>query len=45
MTVKRRSKMAGIFTRKALTDILNNADLTPEERADSIFRISVTIPT
>ena len=31
--------MAGIFTRKALTDILNNADLTPEERADQIFSL------
>jgi hypothetical protein len=31
--------MAGIFTRKALTDILNNGDLTPEERADSIFSL------
>lgn len=29
--------MAGIFTRKALADILNNGDLTPEERADQIF--------
>ena len=29
--------MAGIFTRKALADILNNSDLTPEERADHIY--------
>jgi hypothetical protein len=31
--------MAGIFTRKALADILNNGDLTPEERADQIFSL------
>lgn len=31
--------MAGIFTRTALADILNNADLTPEERADQIFSL------
>jgi hypothetical protein len=31
--------MAGIFTRKELTKILNNADLTPEERADQIFSL------
>ena len=31
--------MAGIFTRKALTDILNNGDMTPEERADQIFSL------
>ena len=31
--------MAGIFTRKALTDILNDADLTPEERANQIFSL------
>lgn len=31
--------MAGVFTRKALTDILNNGDLTPEERADQIFSL------
>lgn len=29
--------MAGIFTRKSVADILNNADLTPEERTDQIF--------
>lgn len=29
--------MAGIFTRKELSKILNDADLTPEERADQIF--------
>lgn len=31
--------MAGIFTRKALSDILNSADMTPEERADQIFSL------
>lgn len=31
--------MAGIFTRKALTEILNNADLTPEERTDQIYSL------
>lgn len=31
--------MAGIFTRKTVADILNNADLTPEERADQIFSL------
>jgi hypothetical protein len=31
--------MAGIFTRKALADILNNSDLTPEERADHIYSL------
>ena len=31
--------MAGIFTRKALTAILNDADATPEERADQIFSL------
>ena len=36
---KGEQNMAGIFTRKALTDILNNGDLTPEERADSIFSL------
>ena len=29
--------MAGIYTRKAVLEILNNADLTPEERADQLF--------
>lgn len=29
--------MPGIFTRKAIADILNNGDYTPEERADQIF--------
>ena len=31
--------MAGIFTRKELTKILNSEDLTPEERADQIFSL------
>jgi hypothetical protein len=31
--------MAGIFTRKELTKILNDENLTPEERADSIFSL------
>ena len=31
--------MAGIFTRPELSKILNNADLTPEERADQIFSL------
>lgn len=31
--------MAGIFTRKALADILNNSDLTSEERADHIYSL------
>ena len=31
--------MAGIFTRPELAKILNNADLTPEERADQIFSL------
>lgn len=31
--------MAGIFTRKAVADIQNNADLTPEERVDQIFAL------
>lgn len=31
--------MAGIFTRKALADIQNNSELTPEERVDSIFSL------
>lgn len=31
--------MAGIFTRKAIADIQNNADLTPEERVDQIFAL------
>ena len=31
--------MAGIFTRKEISKILENADLTPEERADQIFSL------
>ena len=31
--------MAGIFTRTELAKILNNADLTPEERTDQIFSL------
>lgn len=31
--------MAGIFTRKSLTAILNDEALTPEERADQIFSL------
>lgn len=31
--------MAGIFTRKAIAGILNNEDLTPEERADQLFSL------
>ena len=31
--------MAGIFTRPEVAKILNNADLTPEERADQIFSL------
>ena len=31
--------MAGIFTRKTVAEILNNADLTPEERTDQIFSL------
>ena len=31
--------MAGIYTRKAVLEILNNADLTPEERADQLFGV------
>lgn len=31
--------MAGIFTRPEIAKILNNADLTPEERADQIFSL------
>ena len=31
--------MAGIFTRKAIATILNNDDLTPEERADQLFSL------
>ena len=31
--------MAGIFTRKEISKILDNADLTPEERADQIFSL------
>lgn len=31
--------MAGIFTRPELTKIVNNADLTPEERVDQIFSL------
>ena len=31
--------MAGIFTRTEVAKILNNADLTPEQRADEIFSL------
>ena len=31
--------MAGIFTRKEIAKILNDENLTPEERADSIFSL------
>ena len=31
--------MAGVFTRKELSKILNDENLTPEERADSIFSL------
>lgn len=31
--------MAGIFTRAELTKIINNADMTPEERVDQIFSL------
>lgn len=31
--------MAGVFTRKALTDIMNNGDMTPEERVDQVFSL------
>ena len=31
--------MAGIFTRKEITKILNDENLTPEERADQIFSL------
>ena len=31
--------MAGIFTRKEISKILSNEDLTPEERADQIFSL------
>ena len=31
--------MAGIFTRKAITAILNDENLTPEERADQLFSL------
>lgn len=31
--------MAGIFTRKALMDVLNDADMTPEQRADQIYSL------
>ena len=31
--------MAGIFTRKTVAEILNNADLTPEERTDQLFSL------
>lgn len=31
--------MAGIFTRPELSKIINNADLTPEERVDQIFSL------
>lgn len=31
--------MAGIFTREALDKILNNADITPEQRTEQIFSL------
>lgn len=31
--------MAGIFTRKAIADILNNDDLTPEDRTSQLFSL------
>lgn len=31
--------MAGIFTRRAISSILNNEDLTPEERTDQLFSL------
>ena len=31
--------MAGIFTRNELTKIINNSDLTPEERVDQVFSL------
>lgn len=31
--------MAGIYTRKAVAEIVNNADLTPEERIDQLFSL------
>lgn len=31
--------MAGIFTRKAIADILNNDDLTPEDRTAQLFSL------
>ena len=31
--------MAGIFTRKEIAKILNDENLTPEERTDSIFSL------
>ena len=31
--------MAGIFTRKAIAEILNKEDLTPEERAEQLFSL------
>ena len=31
--------MAGIFTRKSVSAILNDADLTPEERIDQVFSL------
>ena len=31
--------MAGIFTRKAISDILNNDDLTPEDRTSQLFSL------
>ena len=31
--------MAGIFTRPEITKIINNADLTPEERVDQLFSL------
>ena len=37
--VKKGVKMAGIFTRKEVSKILSDENLTPEERADSIFSL------
>ena len=31
--------MAGIFTRPALDKIMNNADLTPEQRTEQVFAL------
>ena len=36
---KKGEQMAGIFTRKELTKILHDENLTPEERADQIFSL------